>query len=258
MTCNQLCRLLSDGQTLPAAAHDHLAACEGCRALQASLAEFPVDVPALNSFAARMTENLAPVRPLPSNRTLTLLFTALFIVFALSAAMPVGYLGFYALSIFQKVAIYAGISACALFLSATLVPQMIPGAKRSLNPAVVFPTVLLALVLITLAMFDNFAMDRFVARGIPCFRFGTICAAGSGMLVWLLLRKGFLISPLLTGITAGGFAGLTGFAVLALHCPIQNVTHVVVWHLGVIAVASFAGMLIAWLAQKYARPSRLK
>jgi hypothetical protein len=42
-------------------------------------------------------------------------------------------------------------------------------------------------------------------------------------------------------LTGGAFAGLTGVGVLALCCPILNTPHILVWHLGVVLVAMFAG-----------------
>jgi hypothetical protein len=40
---------------------------------------------------------------------------------------------------------------------------------------------------------------------------------------------------------AGLFAGLGGFAVLALHCPILTAPHVWAWHLGAMLIAGAGG-----------------
>ncbi len=253
MTCDKFCELISEGQPSNPNAQQHLQTCDGCRAMIASLTPSDAAAPNVDRIQAAIAKNMRPVRPLPSNLTLMLLFSAVFFAFALTAAMPVGYFGFRALSSFQKMAVYSGIAGCALSSSALLVSQMIPGSKRVLNPALVLPSEIMSLIVITLGMFHSYTTERFVLRGIGCLRLGTICAFGCGALAWLLLRKGFFTSPPVAGLIAGSFAGFAGFAVLALHCPILNVPHILVWHLGVLAIAVPVALIIALVGKRYHR-----
>jgi hypothetical protein len=65
-----------------------------------------------------------------------------------------------------------------------------------------------------------------------------------GLLGWRLLQRGYLVSPRETIVLYGFFAGLVGVAVLALHCPIRNSLHVLVWHLGALVLTGFVGLLM--------------
>jgi hypothetical protein len=84
---------------------------------------------------------------------------------------------------------------------------------------------------------------------------GLVCGALSAAPFWLLLRKGFLASPVAAGATIGSFAGFAGVAVLALHCPIENSAHILVWHLGAMMLAAMAGIVVADLG-RLRRPKR--
>jgi len=197
----------------------------------------------LDAIRGLITSSLAPVRPLPSNGALVLLAVAGFIAFSALVTIPLGFNGFHHLSANQKLAYYAVILLSAALLSAAIIQDMIPGSKRRLPPgsAIVLPVVALALVVFVL--FPRLDFAHFIELGLPCLETGILCAAGSGLVAYLLLRRGFSASPVRMATTAGLLAGLAGVAVLALHCPLQNVAHIAVWHLGPMLTAAAAGGL---------------
>jgi hypothetical protein len=133
---------------------------------------------------------------------------------------------------------------CAAWFSIATVQEIIPGSKHRTNAiaTILVPTLLLALLVSVL--FHNFNLNGFVSLGIPCFRLGVVCAAISAALLCLFLRKGLFATPILAGATVGLFAGLVGIAVLALHCPIENSAHILVWHLGAMVVAGTGGAAV--------------
>jgi hypothetical protein len=102
-----------------------------------------------------------------------------------------------------------------------------------------------ALVLLIIVIFKNLGTVHFVTQGIPCLRLGVISALVSGFIGWKLFQRGYLVSPRETITLYGLFAGLVGIAVLALHCPILNSLHVLVWHLGAMLIAGLMGFIIA-------------
>ena len=159
-----------------------------------------------------------------------------------------GFLGFHHLSLPQKLAYYSVISLSAAVLATTLVKGIVPGSRYRIAPGLAMLLALVALVFIVVALFPELDFNRFVRRGLPCLRLGTIWAAFSGGLAYLFVRKGYSSSPVRTAVAAGLFAGLTGFAVLALHCPIENMAHILVWHLGAVLLAAAAGGLIGLLS----------
>jgi len=100
-------------------------------------------------------------------------------------------------------------------------------------------------------LFSDHSTVRFVSQGIPCLRLGVISALVSGLLGWRLLQRGYLVSPRETIVLYGFFAGLVGVAVLALHCPIRNSLHVLVWHLGAMVLAGLLGLLLGWFIENH-------
>ena len=72
---------------------------------------------------------------------------------------------------------------------------------------------------------------------------GCACAFLGGVLFSLILKKSFFSSPLAAATSIGFFAGLAGVAVLALHCPVQSVPHIVVWHMTVLGIGAAGGAI---------------
>ncbi|MDQ2900983.1 MAG: DUF1109 domain-containing protein [Acidobacteriota bacterium] len=203
-----------------------------------------------------VTDSLTPIRALPSDMVLMAVFVALFTVFAVVGTVPFGFFGFRLLDPRQRLAIYGIISICAFFLAAAVVGEMIPGSKRKRDPWRVILRSLLYLIAITLVIFQNFDRTRFVARGIPCLRLGSICAAVAGLCMYAVLRKGLVTSPAQAGAVTGAFAGLAGIAVLALHCPIHSAAHILTWHLSVMLLGAVGGAIFGLVSAKYQNSSR--
>jgi hypothetical protein len=201
----------------------------------------------ISSIQRLVTTSLKPVRPLPSNRTLAWTLLAIFAAFSLVAAVPVGYNGFHVLNPSQKFAYYGVILISAAWFSIAAVQEMIPGSARKTKSIWPILATIFALALLVSALFQDFDTDRFVALGIPCLRLGSICALLSGALFWIVIRKGLFTSPVAASATVGFFAGLAGVAVLALHCPIQNSAHIIVWHLGAMVIGGLGGAILGAL-----------
>ncbi len=246
MNCDEIRELLSEGRPLTGSAEKHLASCAACRAMVEALTlpEVPLDQERVDRIQKVIAASLTRVRPLPSDWTLVWSLLALFIAFSLIAAIPVGYNGFHVLDAYRRSAYYGLILLCAAFLAITAVQEMIPGSQRKITPRWTIVAAMLSLALLAWLLFQNFNLDRFVPLGIPCLRLGVICAVISGALFWLIVRKGFFSSPVAAWAAVGFFAGLAGVAVLALHCPIQNSAHIIVWHLGAMAVGGVGGALV--------------
>lgn len=249
MNCEHIRDLLSEGRPLTDPAKAHVASCAECRAMLQTLSvpETQLDRERVLQIQRVITASLKPVRPLPSDRTLIAIFLTLFTAFSLIAAIPFGYIGFHALSIQQKFTYYLLISLFAILFAVTTSQQMIPGSKRTVDSSWLIVAALLSLALVSVALFPNFGLDRFVSHGIPCLRLGTICAILSGSFFWFVLRKGFSTSPVEAATSAGFFGGLAGVAVLALDCPIQNSVHIIVWHLGAMVLGGLGGAVLGTL-----------
>jgi hypothetical protein len=164
--------------------------------------------------------------------------------------MPVGFYGFSKMSAAARWMEYSVLLLLALVLAGGVVEQMIPGSRRTMRPVwgMLFAVVLLSLT--ALLLFPDFDTTRFAAQGIGCLRYGLLSSIPAAGLTWLLMRRGFIADPLAGAVSGGAFSGLLGAAVLALHCPIFSVAHIVVWHAGVIVVTSAVGACIGFFQMR--------
>lgn len=249
MNCRDFEQHLSEGKALGADAKAHLAGCSGCRSLMAALEhqESHVRSEVMGRITATLTGELNPVTPLPSDRTLTLSIFFFFVGFCMIMTAPVGFFGHTAMSGVERAVYYSILGSFGLLFSNATVASAIPAAKVRL-PAyfLIFVSVVVTALAVSV-MFPGVGPEQFVRRGIPCLRLGCICAALFGVIAGLLLRRGYVTDRWRTTLVVSSFAGFSGVAVLALHCPILNTLHIVVWHLGTMAVSTLAGLAIAAL-----------
>jgi len=210
----------------------------------------------IESIQRLVVSSMYPVRPLPSNRVLVSSVLGLFVLLAFICTLPFGWLGLHALSSGQKLLYFGLILLLAYVLGRAVVEDMIPGSLRRVNRPVLiggaFPLAGAAVAL----LFPSFATVRFVHFGIPCLRLGLVCAAIGGLFLFLLLRRGFLTAPFQTCCLAGVLAGLVGFGGLAIHCPLLQASHILVWHLGAVFLAGMSGALVGSLLTR-SNPPRL-
>ena len=68
--------------------------------------------------------------------------------------------------------------------------------------------------------------------------------------MWLIVRRGAPLAVGTLGATIGAAAGLLGVTVLQFRCPLQEAPHLLVWHGGVLVLATVAGSAVALLAHR--------
>jgi hypothetical protein len=130
----------------------------------------------------------------------------------------------------------------------------VPGSRLLLSPSLLAFAAIGILAGVVSILFHPHEEPTFVATGLVCLRIGLECAIPAALLFWLVLRRGAVLNPVATGVTAGAMAGLSGLVVLEIFCPNPNEYHVLVWHLGAV-LASIAGGLaigsirLAWQRQ---------
>jgi hypothetical protein len=204
----------------------------------------PADAAILEKIGAQFSTSAKPVRALPSNFTLWAISFGIFIALALIVAKVVQFKAIAVLSYAQMIVYYGVLLLFGALFSRAVIERMIPGAKRLLPSAVLSIAALVVLGILVAVLFADRSMENFVSRGIPCLMLGVISALMSGFLGWRLLQRGYLVSPRETITLYGFFAGLVGVSVLALHCPILNSLHVLVWHLGAMVLAGLVGFFL--------------
>lgn len=210
----------------------------------------PLTESRLQIIDQRIAQSLRPVRPLPSDRVLLSVGLLLFIGFCLLATYFVGFFGARKLGFSQSITYYSALIGLAFLFSLALVQDMIPGSKKLLQSWPLIVLLLAVIVALPFALFHDISLARFVPLGIPCLRLGCVCALASGILIGLGMKNGFVVSPLRVSLAAGFLGGLTGFSVLALHCPILNAVHVVVWHGGAVLAGGLVGAIAGLIRER--------
>jgi hypothetical protein len=251
VTCRDLDDVISSrsGDSVLEPQHaEHLIHCERCRGLTRLLDKAADGVPLseslLRRIRARILEDLKPVRPLAPSRILLFRCAIIFLSVVAVGALLLGFNGWGALSLVQRIAVLVTLAASAVLLAISMVRQMVPGSKHFFAPTVLIVAILVVLLMVIAAAFRSHQESTFLASGVMCMKNGLLYSIPAAFLLWLILRRGAILYPKLIGAVAGGLAGLAGLSVLEANCPNLNVFHILVWHGGVVAISSLGGALL--------------
>ncbi len=249
MSCDDLDQLRTASPSSPSSAwpleaQQHLASCELCAQLQATL-DHPQQVDFSQALQARIEAaiipGLHPVAPVPSvwHVTLALLLCAIGVIAV--ANWRLGIAGWHARSALQASVNLGLLGVSILVLANTLAHQMMPGSSRK-SPLLLYVSIpLLALLVSNLAMFGYHRNPDFLPIALSCWEIGVTCAALSAPFFWFVLRRGFSLNPVVHGGIAGLLAGLTGLTVLEIYCPYLDRLHISASHIGAAVTATLVG-----------------
>src|SRR5262249_38200360 len=93
------------------------------------------------------------------------------------------------------------------------------------------------------------------SRSWGCLRAGIPIGIFAAVPLWLVLRRGAILSPRMTGAATGLLAGLVGANVLEIHCPNLDAWHILVARLGVPVLCAMAGLVTGLVADVVATRS---
>jgi hypothetical protein len=102
---------------------------------------------------------------------------------------------------------------------------------------------MVALALVIVVLFHFQAERNFWARGWACLKMGIPLGAIAAVPFWMVLRRGAILSPAMTGTATGLLAGLVGTSALEIHCPNLHAGHILVSHLGVALLGATVGLI---------------
>ena len=232
---------------LPPQAEAHLRGCRRCqelvRTLNLSIGPESPSPTALHQIERAIVADLHPVRPLAPSRYFFAAFAAVFVLTVAIAGYRMGAFALAAMSPLQTVAILCSLAASAGLLARSLIHQMVPGSRYKISPSLLPVLVLIALTLV-MALLFRFQYEReFWAQAWPCLKAGTAIGLFAAVPFWLLLRRGAVLSPAVTGAATGALAGLVGTSALEIHCPNLDAWHILVSHLGVALLGAMAGLI---------------
>ena len=207
--------------------------------------------PLLARIAESIKPSLQPVHPLPSTFRLASGLILICAVVALAGAALTGFHGVEALAPVARFLIFATLLVLAYLAAEALVDEMIPGSRRRLSAVILLAVASTALLVVFALLFRDYRVDHFVHAGVACLFFGVLFAVPTGLLSWLLLRRGVATQRVSAGIAGGALAGLAGVTLLELHCANFQALHVLLWHTAVVPVSAAGGALVGWLLRRY-------
>lgn len=202
--------------------------------------------PALQrNLERKLANDLRPVEPLRPAGFFVALWGMVFVVVVVAGVLRLGPLAVPLMGPALSALVIGVLAASAVALMISLALQMSPGSRFRVAPGVL-PVVVAAAVTALFAGWLPLHPQAHFWRGVwRCFSVGITFGAISGILTSLALRRGTFESPTTAGATAGLLAGLAGTTLLAIHCPILEMGHVVLAHVGAAIAAGLAGMVIA-------------
>jgi hypothetical protein len=213
---------------------------------KASGAGTQVDPALLERIADLLNASLRPVRPLPPTPVLTAGLALICAMVAVAAAARAGFYGVEKLSLWEGLVILTALAVLVWMAGTQFVSQLIPGSRQPLTAGAFLTICSAALLGVFALMFRDYHTEQFIPAGVACLRTGLLVAMPTGVLSWLLLRRGFAVNPVAAGLVAGTLAGLSGVTMLELHCPNFQALHVLVWHTAVVPVSAAAAALVGF------------
>ena len=209
--------------------------------------ELPPDLS--GKISGRLAASLDPVKPMPGTRVLAVQFAAVFLVLAMALIGMMGITGFRSLHFWQATGIVAILALGVTLLAVALAWQIRPGSLKKIPAHVSWLCFGLGFLTGAALLFpwrsaEGLVSPDFVAHGIPCLLTGSAAAVPSGILFWMLSRRGLALSGAAFGGSLGAIAGLLGVTVLQFRCIYQNAAHLMVWHGGILLVTITAGALL--------------
>jgi len=209
----------------------------------------------LRQIVEGITSNLRPVRPVAPARYF---FGAFVGIFACIVALGVYRMGAFAIAVMTPLQAATILSALAIstgLLAYSLVHQMVPGSRHRVPPRLLPVAITISLTIAITVLFHFEHEQDFWGNAWACIRAGTTIGFLAAVPFWLVLRRGAILSPGMTGAATGLLAGLVGTSVLEIHCPNLDAWHILVSHVGVAILCALAGLFIGLTAETIGRRS---
>jgi hypothetical protein len=147
----------------------------------------------------------------------------------------------------QSAGMLAVIAAAEAQLSLSLCELMVPGCRHRPSAKTVLFSVLPLYVLAALLLYPQNEALQSVQAGQRCARVAVLTAVPAAFVLWMLARRGAVLSWGTAGATIGLLAGLVGASVLVFSCTTPELMHVIMWHAGAVLICTIAGLLLGKL-----------
>jgi hypothetical protein len=223
--------------------------CDDVIELDMSVPVDPSSPATLRQIAESLAADLSPVRPMAAKRYFLGALVGIFISFVAIGVYRTGAFAIAVMTPLQIAAILSGLAIATGLLAYSLVNQMVPGSRHRIPPMLLLVGIAITLT-ITIAVLFQFKHERdFWIKSWGCIRAGTPIGILAAVPFWLVLRRGAILSPGVTGAATGLLAGLVGTSVLEIHCPNLEAWHILVSHIGVAIMCALIGLATGLTAE---------
>ena len=195
-----------------------------------------------------LLRDLRPVRPALPTGWFALAFLLIFAALSLLSLRFMAPLGWVSLQPMQRASLFTTLAASASLLAFALSRQMSPGS-RSLPPATLLSGLFVLFCLVAAGLFHTRAEAHFLLDGQSCLQQGTPYAIPAALLFVFILRLGALLNPTGSAALTGMLAGLVSTTALEIHCPNQNLWHILTFHFGIPAAGATLGAAAVWCSR---------
>jgi hypothetical protein len=206
----------------------------------------------VNQIVSQLVHDLTPVRPLPPAGLLTTAFALISAALVLLGGLALGDRALLRMDLSTAVFTFAALAASVCLLAFALSGEMAPGSRRVAPPWMLALGILFGMAVLFAALFPYHEERNFWLQAWRCLRVGLAAGALGAALFWLILRHGALLHRRTSGALAGLLGGLTGAAILEVHCPNFDNAHILVGHWGAAALGAGLGWLAGVIADKRA------
>ncbi len=265
MNCEQVDEYLQKtkdrpAEPLPEDVLAHLLTCEHCRGREEfrelDLSEWEPSLRVRQRIRAQMAEYLSPVTPLPSQATLILLTVAILAIVPSIVLVVIGDGGLYVMTLLQLTAWTLVIGTAEVMLSVSVAGLMVPGCRHRLHPRLLILLCIAGYLTTALLFFRRRLVPNAEQEGTICLLTGCAVAIPAAFVLWLLARKGLVLSWPLMGSVIGLLAGLVGTLVLVFHCKLPEMIHLAVWHTSVLLFCTLLGFCLGMIFRTWSPAPR--
>ncbi len=211
---------------------------------KAAQAPQDIDPLVLERIGDAIKPTLRPVRPLPPVWLMAVGLVLLCAAVSLAGAARTGFFGIAKMNLLERSLVFPALGLLACLAAVSFVHQMIPASRLRVSPGALLTFSTVVLLAVFAPLFRDYQTDHFFSAGIACLLTGLLHAIPTGLLSWLMLRRGFAVNPASAGLVAGTLGGLAGVGMLELHCPNFQAAHILAWHTAVLPVSAALGALL--------------
>ena len=191
-----------------------------------------------------LTSSLTPVKPLPSQSRLVLIFLAVFAAAAAGLIAVMDKAGFHLMTESQMIWMGAILGVGGILFSLAVAWRMVPASRQGFPISFVLALSGIGVIGGIALLFPWRTSGSFISEGRPCAVMELMIAIPAAVVFWLLARRGALVASAGLGAALTGLAAFLALAPLQTQCMFQQAPHLLVWHGATAAILIGLGALI--------------